>query len=85
MNMSFMTSGDPESFDVTLKHACEHAKKLGSVKAEISVGQGQVCERQRCASARAACSEGEGPPAYYNEKELHPLYRFPDTANLSNF
>lgn len=38
MNMSFMTSGDPESFDVTLKHACEHAKKLGSVKAEISVG-----------------------------------------------
>jgi hypothetical protein len=26
MNKSFMTLGDPESFDVTLKHAREHAK-----------------------------------------------------------
>lgn len=37
MNKSFMTLGDPESFDVTLKYACEHAKALGSMKAEISV------------------------------------------------
>lgn len=26
MNKSFMIFGDPESFDVTLKHACKHAE-----------------------------------------------------------